>query len=229
MILCWNVHKNSIKNPKFKKYLQKLVDQNSVDILLFQEANFRDDQKFDISNFSFVAAANLEYRGEFYGVLSASRVEAISSEAYLTKGREVFWGTYKSFLLTYYPMRDRTKLLVINIHAINFRESYQYNTEMSRLTKLLNRHNGAMIIAGDFNSWSRDRIDRLFRAKDELKLEVVSFKNGDKIKSFMGNPLDYIFYKGLNLMDSSVIEQDDFSDHNPLLAQFTIKSGKLSR
>jgi endonuclease/exonuclease/phosphatase (EEP) superfamily protein YafD len=224
------VHKNSIKNSPFKIYLQKLVDENSIDILLFQEANFRDNQKYEISNFSFVAAANLEYRGKFYGVLSASRVESISNEAFLTRGKEVFLGTYKSFLLTLYPLRDGRRLLVINIHAINFRESQQYNTEMSRLTQLLKRNRGPMIIAGDFNSWSRERIDRLYRAKDELKLKVVSFRDNDKdkIKSFMGNPLDHIFYRGLNLIDSTIIEQKDFSDHNPLLAQFSIKNGKNS-
>jgi len=199
-----------------------LIKYYGLNFLLFQEANFRDNQKFDISNFSFVAAANLEYGGEFYGVLTASEVKSISSDAYLTKGREGFLGTYKSFLLTQYPLKNHKKLMIINIHAINFRESSQYSIEIDRLIKLIKSYKGPLIIAGDFNSWSDKRVERLFKARDELSLDMVLFKNRDKIKSFMGNRLDYIFYRNLKLIESTVIEQKNFSDHNPLLARFKI-------
>jgi endonuclease/exonuclease/phosphatase (EEP) superfamily protein YafD len=112
--------------------------------------------------------------------------------------------------------------MIINIHAINFRESSQYNIEMDRVIELVKAYKGALIIAGDFNSWSDKRIERLFRVRDELSLDMVSFKNSDKIKSFMGNQLDYIFYRDLKLISSLVIEQKGISDHNPLLARFKL-------
>jgi hypothetical protein len=88
--MSWNVYKNNIKSPLFKPYLMRLIKEYRLNFLLFQEANFKDNQKFDISNFSFVATANLEYRGEFYGVLTASRVKSTFGKSYLTKAKEGF-------------------------------------------------------------------------------------------------------------------------------------------
>lgn len=85
-ILCWNVHKNNYTNSKFKSYLETYEDR--CDFLLLQEANFRDDKHFTLPNLSFDAAANLEFRGEFYGVLTASSVESTKSQAYLSEGKE---------------------------------------------------------------------------------------------------------------------------------------------
>jgi len=221
-IISWNVHKNNIKNPLFNPYLNSLIEHYKVDFLLFQEANFKNKEKFNVSNFSFDAAANLEYGGEFYGVLTASKITSIFSNAYLTKAKEGFWGTYKSFLVTQYSLENNKKLMIINIHAINFRENNQYNIEIDRLIELIRVYEGPMILAGDLNSWSNSRIKRLHKIKDELSLNMVLFKNSEKIKSFMGNSLDYIFYRNLKLLESTVIEQKKFSDHNPLLARFSV-------
>ncbi|SFV61792.1 hypothetical protein MNB_SV-6-1024 [hydrothermal vent metagenome] len=219
-ILCWNVHKNNIKNPLFRPYLKSLVVKRDIDFILFQEANFKNGQMFGIHDFSFEAAANLEYGGEFYGVLTASRVEAIDSQRYLTKGKEAIWGTHKSLLLSYYPFRNRSKLLIINIHAINFREEKQYNIELDRVLELVQNYRGPMIVAGDFNTWSDSRMSRLMDASKKLSLKMVDFKDRDKIKSFMDNQLDFVFYRGLSLIESDVISHPKLSDHNPLYVKF---------
>ena len=219
-ILCWNVYKNNLKNPAFKPFMKKLAAKKQIDFLLFQEANFRNNLKCGLQEFAFEAAANIEYRGEFYGVLTASRVNAQKSQAYLSKGKESLFGPYKSLLLDYYPFRDGTQLLVLNIHAINFRENQRYNIELERLNELVKNHSGPMIIAGDFNSWNTKRTEKLHKARKALSLDTVTFKEGSKVKSFMGNHLDFIFYRGMKLLDSAVLDNHGLSDHNPLFAKF---------
>lgn len=219
-VLCWNVYKQNTKHQGFTPFVQRLMREKELDFLLLQEANFRDDRHFTLPNFAFDAAANLEFRGEFYGVLSASRVESKSAQAYLTEGKESLIGTHKSLLLSTYPFEDGTTLLILNIHAINFRENRRYNRELERFLELIRQHQGPMIIAGDFNTWNKKRIQKLHEVREELSLDTVPFKRLDKVKSFMGNHLDFIFYRGVELLEFSVYKDHAVSDHNPLFAQF---------
>jgi endonuclease/exonuclease/phosphatase (EEP) superfamily protein YafD len=223
-ILCWNVYKKNTIHIGFQPFLQKLTQEQEIDFLLFQEANFKDDRHFTLPNFTFDAAANLEFRGEFYGVLSASRVEAKNAQAYLSEGRESLIGPHKSLLMSEYPFEDGSRLLILNVHAINFRENQRYHKELERFLELMKHHEGPMIVAGDFNSWNKKRIQKLHEIREKLALNTVPFKQADKVKSFMGNHLDFIFYRGVDLLKFSVYQNHGLSDHNPLFAQFKKQS-----
>ena len=113
--------------------------------------------------------------------------------------------------------------MVRNVHAINFRGNKRYFRELERFYELIQHHDGPMIIAGDFNAWNKKRLDKLHKVREELTLEQVPFKRTDKVKSFMGNHLDFIFYRGMELVEFSVLNDHGLSDHNPLLAQFRKK------
>jgi endonuclease/exonuclease/phosphatase (EEP) superfamily protein YafD len=217
-LLCWNVHKNSSENIAFKAYLEKIEEK--CDFLLLQEANFRDDTHFTLPHFSFDAAANLEFRGEFYGVLSASKVESNYAQSYLSEGRESLVGPHKSLLVSSYSFEDGTPLLILNVHAINFRENGRYNKELERFLELMQAHEGAMIVAGDFNTWNKIRMNKLDELREKLGLKKVPFHQNGSVKSFMGKPLDFIFYRGVELIEFSVDKEHNLSDHNPLFTQF---------
>ncbi len=216
-MLCWNVHKNNRKNPKFKPFLKQFVEEKKIDILLFQEAHFKDNVNCILPELTFNAAANLEFMSEFYGVLTASKIESIKAQAFLSEGRETFMGPHKSLLLSLYSFGDGSTLLILNVHAINFRENKHYHKELERFLELMKTHDGSMIVAGDFNSWNKKRMERLKEVREKLELKAVPF---DKVKSFMGNHLDFIFYRGLELLDFEVQNNHKLSDHNPLFARF---------
>jgi len=222
-ILCWNVHKNNRKDPKFQSFLHKEVERRGIDIILFQEACFRDNHHFELSKFSYDAAANLEFRREFYGVLTASKMESVYAKAYLSEGRESLFGPHKSLLLSSYLFEDGSALLILNVHAINFRENQHYNKELERFLDLLKEHKGAMILAGDFNSWNKQRMDKLQKIAEKLSLKAVNFKETGKVRSFMGKELDFIFYRELELIEAEVMDEHTLSDHNPLFVRFKKK------
>jgi len=218
-IFCWNTNKNN-QNPGFPLYLQTIARQKKVDFLLFQEARFEDMGSCSFENFAFDAAANLEVKGSFYGVLTASKIESKSAKAYLSDEKEGMIGTHKSLLLSQYLFGDGTPLLILNIHAINFRESQSYKRELKKFMERIRDFEGPMIIAGDFNSWNPTRTLELNEFRDALNLASVPFREKKKIKSFLGNHLDFIFYRGLKLLDSAVFDDHGLSDHNPLYACF---------
>lgn len=222
-LLCWNVYKQNARHLGFEPFIRRLTREKEIDFLLLQEANFRDDKHFIVPDFSFDAAANLEYRGEFFGVLTASSVESRDAKAYLSESKESLFGTHKSLLMSAYPFEDGTTLLVLNVHAINFRENKRYFREVERFLELMKHHDGPMIIAGDFNAWNKKRLEKLHRVREELTLDIVPFRQVDKVKSFMGNHLDFIFYRGVELVEFSVFKDHGLSDHNPLFARFRKK------
>lgn len=84
----------------------------------------------------------------------------------------------------------------------------------------MQNHKGKMIVAGDFNTWNKKRMSKLHELRENLGLEMVPFKQGDHVKSFMGKHLDFIFYRGVELIEHSVDKEKGLSDHNPLFAQF---------
>ncbi len=218
--LCWNVHKNN-KSRALVFYLEAKVKEKKLDLLLFQEAVFKDKEAFILHDFSYDASANLEINNKFYGVLTAGQVQSDYAKAYLSEGQEAFIGPHKSMLLSRYTFKDGSKVLVLNVHAINFRENGRYHKEVERFFDFIKSYDGAMIIAGDFNSWNKNRLKKLHENAEKLKLSVVEFKESSAVKSFRGNHLDFIFYKGLKLENASVEKADSLSDHNPLFARFS--------
>ena len=214
-LLCWNVHKNKTKNVACKNYLQSL--ENSCDFLLLQEANFRDDAPFTLPNFAFDAAANLEFQNTFYGVLTASNVQSTKAEAFLSQGKESLFGPHKSLLLSRYFFKDETELLILNVHAINFRENKR---ELERFLTLISNHKGPLIVAGDFNTWNKTRMQNLGTLISNMGLQPVPFESTGPVKSFMGKPLDFILYRDLELVTFSCDSLPRLSDHNPLFARF---------
>jgi endonuclease/exonuclease/phosphatase (EEP) superfamily protein YafD len=218
-MLCWNVHKKN-RHPDFGRYLKDFSGRQTIDCLLLQEAEFKDEGICALDDYAFDAAANLEVNGTFYGVLTASRTEADEARPYLSKARESLVGTHKSLLASRYHFADNTPLLILNIHAINFRETGSYERELQRFAARAESYEGPLIVAGDFNSWSAPRTWRLHRFKNALQLKTVPFGEKRKVKSFMGRRLDFIFYRGLELTDSAVFDDHGLSDHNPLYARF---------
>ena len=219
-LLCWNVYKNNQKHPRFQDFLRKEVEKREIDFLLFQEAAFHDAHTFELPCFSYDAAANLELKGSFFGVLTASRIDSRNARAYLSEAKESLLGPHKSLLLSEFAFKNGEPLLIFNIHAINFRENSRYIKELERFFTLVEGYEGAMVIAGDFNSWNNRRMAKLQQFAQRLSLSTALFKEEKKIKSFMGKHLDFVFYRGLKLEEACVLEGQRFSDHNPLYVRF---------
>ena len=217
-LICWNVYKNNTKHPDFIPFLTRY--EKALDFMLFQEANFMDEKAFELCDFAFDAAANLEVKGAFYGVLTSSRVESNYAQAYLSEMKESFIASHKSLLVSRYPFEDGTNLLVLNVHAINFREKQSYDRELERFLALLEGHKGALIVAGDFNTWNKKRLQKLHELREKLGLKMVPFSKTSGVKVFLGKQLDFIFYRGLELLDAKALGEHGLSDHNPLFATF---------
>ena len=129
----------------------------------------------------------------------------------------------KSALYALYPLSNGEQLAVVNVHAVNF--SYgtdEYQQQLDALIKRLAQHQGPMIVAGDFNSWSQARGAILAQMLSRLALIEVDYQPDNRLQFINGLPLDHVFYRGL-LADKAEAPITDASDHNPILVSFRLK------
>lgn len=210
-VLVWNVHKLPFS------HLQSCVPLKEVDILLLQEAHIPISQH-DLPHWPWVMSPNLRKKRGHMGVLSASRHAFQPLKQYLTQYKER-WRTRKSALLTAHPLENGETLWVLNVHMLLSVSCTRLQQELHRLDQLLLPHTGPLIVAGDFNTWSRPRLKLWRNWARTHQLHWPTPQNAEAIKAHRQRPLDHLLHRGLRLGSLKAL-QTPCSDHNPLLATF---------
>lgn len=224
-VLSWNVYKKTL-NKKFQPLIHRLLHENPADVVLLQEAKVQKDfVQSLIPGYSYVCAPNIETKKNYFGVLNLCDVKSLESGRILSSVKEPLLKTHKSTLINLHKLSNDQTLLVANIHAINFLTNKHYANELNILFDILLKHNGPMIIAGDFNNWNLTRTRILQRLTDGLKLHPVAMNSyhQSQIKSFLSYQIDHIFYRDLHLIEAKTLNTGRFSDHIPIYAKFGVK------
>ena len=219
-VLNWNILKGD------RRYWERDFGRisHNMDLVLIQEAYLKthvlDALKVDRMGWIFSASFFYAASNVPTGVLTASYVQPLYCRA--LRATEPILRTPKSSLVTKYRLSDSNEvLLVANVHAINFSlGTVSFRTQARELKNEMENHTGPMILAGDFNTWSANRIKSLEEVTRELDLRPVKFKVDHRRKVFR-KPVDHIFYRGLEVTHSKVIRVKS-SDHNPLIVTFRI-------
>ncbi|MBN2870769.1 MAG: endonuclease/exonuclease/phosphatase family protein [Campylobacterales bacterium] len=222
-LLSWNVYKQNL-GVRFNTYFEELVRQHDIDLVALQEVKINPNNRHFFDNFHFSLAPNMQFLNHIYGVLNGSRIREQESFSLLSTHRESLIRTHKSSVFSYYRLPEGGSLLLANLHAINFRATKIYNREVEMILERVRHHQGAMIVTGDFNSWNRNRMGIVLRLMESLGLRCVEMDRDYLIKSFMKHKLDHIFYRGVEVKESYVIDVERFSDHNALYARFAYES-----
>ena len=226
-LLNWNILKGD--RSSWKKDFKRIADK--MDLLLLQEAylndNMLDALKIDrmgwIFSPSFFYAAN----NVPTDVLTASFVEPIYCRA--LRATEPILRTPKSSLITKYKLSgSNQELLVANVHAINFAlGTISFRSQAHQIKREMQSHNGPIILSGDFNTWSANRLRSLQEIIHDLHLMPVLFKTDNRKKVF-GKAIDHIFYRGLEVKQAKVIRVRS-SDHNPMIVSFKLAPMRLAQ
>ncbi|WP_319420772.1 endonuclease/exonuclease/phosphatase family protein [Pleurocapsa sp. FMAR1] len=230
-VLSWNIAKNNY-DPSWSKDFLAIVDRYQPDKIFLQEVRLRADVQ-EIAELTqmgwafvpnFIDVSNNTYSG----ILIASQGDRISKQAVITKHYEPVTNTPKVSLFTEHSLSDCPQsLLAVNTHLINFVNLSKFKAQLQEIESILNEHQGAIILAGDFNIWNKSRWQILSQMAARLNLTPVSFTTEDtkKIKNFLlSPPLDYIFYRGFapKLHTAKVIDNISSSDHNPLFVELCL-------
>jgi endonuclease/exonuclease/phosphatase (EEP) superfamily protein YafD len=92
--------------------------------------------------------------------------------------------------------------------------------QVRRALSVLNNHAGPILLSGDFNTWSGKRSETLNEMTDSLDLRKIDYDE-DHRKRFLGQPLDHIYIRGLEVIEATTLKVDS-SDHSPMSARLRL-------
>lgn len=233
-IVNWNIHKEG-NLSEWKKVITRIVKDKKPDFILLQEVRLDGKVGDFISKdlkYGWEFSPNL-YQGKYdaySGVLTASHIKPKMVESALSNGTELFSKIQKTVLFTKYPIGSPSlELLVVNIHGININIDLDgFKEQIRYIAEVVMRHDGPVILAGDFNTWKEARLDHLSKLVKEMELVKIDFgSNADYVETMFGNPLDHIFIskEKLEVIKGSqdVIVDIKSSDHSPLFVELRIR------
>jgi len=217
--LNWNIYKQS--EDGWHQDLSAFVEQH--DVLTLQEARLNTPliSLLQQNKLNWTINSTFTLDGEATGVMTAANKNALRSCGF--KVKEPLIQLPKAALISYYTLQGSDKtLLVANIHSINFSLGLQaYHQQLENLYQAVHQHQGPMIIAGDFNSWSDERMNEVMSLVNKLSLSRLEYSVDNKTHLF-GNAIDHVFFRQLEPISKKVLQVTS-SDHNPISVNFRVK------
>jgi endonuclease/exonuclease/phosphatase (EEP) superfamily protein YafD len=225
-VLVWNIKKTQEKpwKTEFSEYARGkdlVLLQETYDVALFTDTlqNF-DGYRWNMGK----SFAYVKYDYHSTGSMIGSHVDPEEVIVTHTVDHEPLTNTPKTMTTAKFAVEGLEKpLLVISMHAINFRELAPFKRNMLQARAEIEKHDGPVLFAGDFNTHLKERINYLTQMMKELKFTTVIFKNGDqRMKApITGNFLDHGFVRGLDVKSAEVIGNSHGSDHKPLMLELS--------
>jgi endonuclease/exonuclease/phosphatase (EEP) superfamily protein YafD len=217
-ILSWNIQKAS--NTGWAEDLAGI--STGVDLAFIQEAAIRAEiPKVLPGELHSVFARGYTTDSLETGVLTLS-ASSPSGECTLT-ALEPWLGTPKATSISEYPLLGREeRLLAVNLHAVNFTFGVEdLRGQLEALSEVLGNHQGPIILAGDFNTWSDQRETLVVQFMRNHGLGPVAFEPDLRTTAF-GHALDHIYVRGMRAESAEVFPVTS-SDHNPLRVRLAVQ------
>ena len=145
------------------------------------------------------------------GTITGSVAAPLQALGVRSPQEEPFLVTPKTALATSYLLESGSRLLVVNIHGINFVLNSYFREHIEQLLPLLRGFKGKVLFAGDFNTWNPGRLQFLTQALHRAGFEQAVIPDDDRFLK-----LDHIFVKGCKIRNVSLHGWAKSSDHKPL-------------
>lgn len=211
----WNIYKGQL--PGWREDLDWLLGES--DILLLQESHLEPQMLTWLvrNQLDWSMAHAFTYRSFWTGVLTAGKVPQRVLCA--QRLQEPYLRLPKTVLISYFPLEgSRWPLLVVNMHGINFTpDSVPLAEQLRALGKVVAEHPGPVVLAGDLNTWTRQRMQRVDELAYKHGLQRAEFRQSPSLH--FGSQVDHVYYRGLRPLRSRVIRVRS-SDHYPLVVTF---------
>ncbi len=233
-LLTWKMQK--LRDPKIARDLSNLIGQQKPDLVFLQEVKI-DQLKLDNMGGHFAKAWSYPWPGgPTTGVLTLSKSSPNSVQSVQTEWREFFVTAPKVSLITEHPLPKGETLLAVNVHLLNFEpwEPFMLRAQLRDLGLVMAQHDGPIIMAGDFNTWSDARLELVDNLARTLGLEeVTGFRRGRKTGDLdlgllnwvfgvdQELPLDRVYSRGFAAVSAQVLPINS-SDHRPVLVTLTL-------
>jgi endonuclease/exonuclease/phosphatase (EEP) superfamily protein YafD len=228
-VLVWNIKKTEMSPWKrefseYSKGKDLILVQEAYDNDLFLDTiNSYEGYRWDMGR-SFAYA---KYKNRSTGTMIGSTAEPEEVIVTHSPDHEPITNTPKAMTYAKYGLEGTDKsLLVITVHAINFRELAPFKRNMLQAKAEIDKHDGPVLFAGDFNTHLKSRTNYLMSLMKDLKFKTVSFVNGHlRMKAKVtGYFLDHGFVRGLTVKSAEVLGKSRGSDHRPMVMELSLEN-----
>ena len=217
-MLSWNIQKEN--QAGWDSDFERL--SRNTDLVIIQEAYLTNDLRQLLARgpYYWHLVTAFEYQDVKAGVLTAATIEP--DFVCPLRAAEPMIRLPKTILITRYPLSNTNRsLMVANIHMINFTPNLSaFYEQAHQMSEILSEHQGPMILSGDFNTWSEERLAIINDMAVNLGLAPVNF-NTELARKVFGHTDDLVYYRGLTVEETRVVEVSS-SDHNPMLVRFRL-------
>ncbi|MBH48571.1 MAG: hypothetical protein CME71_10425 [Halobacteriovorax sp.] len=223
-VLVWNIYKGGLLSWRID--LQRFA--YGRDLILLQEGILNNDMRDELdasTRHQFLFATSFVYKtsGHATGVVTGATAIPSQTDYLRSDGRELIGFSPKMTLVTKYPLRGMDKeLMVINIHELNSVSWKKMAAQIIPALRQAAEHDGPVLFAGDFNTWSKKKEAFVMRAMERSGFKPIELANPQDRMHVFGRALDYIFVRGLKARNGKVLVEALGSDHKPLSAILSV-------
>ncbi len=218
-LVVWNIYKQMLNGWDSEL---TTISQNSQ-LVLLQEAQSDSELKDYLRQHHWYSEQVFAFatNDDIAGVMTLSKIKPQKACAFAQV--EPLMRLPKSGLYTLFPLSNGETLAVVNIHSVNFTlDTVAFEQQLTSLVDEVKDQKGALIFAGDFNTWSIERLEIVRDIFSSIGMQEVTFQPDHRLQVF-GYALDHIFYRGLQL-ENATTKQTEASDHAPLVATFRFQT-----
>lgn len=232
-LFVWNLYMlKNIDTQKLKK--TRITDIiNHSHILLLQEVIVEENDlhhKLGFDQFHVFQVPYLKKKRKTYlpnsiwnGFLTASKVASQDNTVVIGEAKDIADGTQSMAIVSFFPIKESSERLML-IHVHNGVSFFRTLNLLKGLKATIDKHNGPLIVAGDFNSFLYKKYIVKSWAK-KRKLHDSKVETPFKFKFIKLGQLDHALYRGLQLKNKvNVIQKtNELSDHLGYSLNFILK------
>lgn len=217
-ILVWNMYKAGkeswhVDYPKLIKGMDILMLQEFFTTPRMVNVVAQDTERAYYLATSFM---DKKFNNARTGVATASSYEFTKVGWHRSYYTEPIIRTPKMLGLASFDLSGTDKdLLTINIHAVNFVSTRKLQKMVRSGLEHAARHDGPVVFAGDFNTWSGKKQRMLFTELKNAGFKNVQFSPDTRMRTF-GKVLDFVFVRDLKILYSKVYGDIEGSDHKAM-------------
>ena len=218
----WNIWKGLGGDEFLTEYQRMVKDRH---LLLFQEALLTLKLLAQYAPDGYAAHHGATYRrkdGYRDGVMTVCAVAPDQGgKRVLCLAPEPLLRTTKATLITKFKVKGKlNSLCVVNTHATLMRRPSTATRELEQVIKHIVTHPGAIIYAGDFNTFSPSYIAEADRALASIGLKRVVIEGDPRTST---TALDQLYVRGVEVIEAKIDTSYLQSDHFPITAKIRIE------
>ena len=220
-VAIWNIWKGSGGKLFLDEYHRLIRGRH---LLLLQEVLLTLKALGNFAPAGFSASHGATYRrrdGLRDGVMTVAVASPSDmAQRILCASPEPFLKTTKATLITHFQVAGlRRKLCVVNTHAKLVRRPATAVREIQRVLGRIDEHEGPILYAGDFNTFSKTYIREVDRIMATIGLKRVILEADPRTVT---TALDQIYVRGIRVISAKVETGYLHSDHFPITATLEI-------